>query len=237
MAHHENVRHAMPSGTPGKPEASEEPRRSRGRPRLRAEAETRKLIVAAAAQEFLERGYGGTSIDAVARRAGASKKTIYCCVATKADLLAALITEKRESLFLSIDMDKVNGLALDAALEYVLGKYAHLILSEQSVALYRLLMAESPRFPELASTFDREGPARGIGLLAGLLEQWRDRGLLKIEDVRTAAGMLLSMVIAEPQRLAAFGLGGLPENEIATRVKTAVALFLRGCLSDARRRP
>lgn len=221
----------MPSPRAGKPESGKEARRPRGRPPLRAQAETRKVIIAAAAKEFLERGYGATSIDAVARRAGVSKRTIYRCVTTKADLLAAIITDRREAFFLSIDMSKVDGLELEEALKYVLAKFTRLILSEESIALYRLVIAESPRFPELASTFDREGPARGIALLAGLLEQWRDRGLLQIGDVRTAAAMLLSMASAEPQRLAALGLARSPDEDIDARVKTAVAVFLQGCSS------
>jgi AcrR family transcriptional regulator len=50
-------------------------RRSRGRPRVRPDEETRQLVLAVARQEFLASGYAGASIVAVAQRAGVTTKT------------------------------------------------------------------------------------------------------------------------------------------------------------------
>ena len=48
---------------------------------------TRRAIVAAAARLFVERGYGPTSIDAIAEAAGVSRKTVFTSVGGKAAAL------------------------------------------------------------------------------------------------------------------------------------------------------
>lgn len=50
-------------------------------------ADTRRAIVAAAAELFVEHGYGATTIDAVAAEAGVSRKTVFTAVGGKVDLL------------------------------------------------------------------------------------------------------------------------------------------------------
>jgi AcrR family transcriptional regulator len=50
-------------------------------------ADTRRLIVSAAARLFVEDGYGATTIDAVAEAAGVSRKTVFTAVGGKVDLL------------------------------------------------------------------------------------------------------------------------------------------------------
>jgi AcrR family transcriptional regulator len=54
-----------------------EDRRCRGRPQVRRDDETRQVIYKAAGNEFAAGGYAATSIEAVARRAGVSTKTLY----------------------------------------------------------------------------------------------------------------------------------------------------------------
>ena len=54
-----------------------------GRPR----ASSRRTIEEAALELFLEKGYAGTSMDDIARRAGVGRATVFAYVAAKADLL------------------------------------------------------------------------------------------------------------------------------------------------------
>ena len=48
---------------------------------------TRRAIVAAAARLFVERGYGATSVDAIAEAAGVSRKTVFTSVGGKLETL------------------------------------------------------------------------------------------------------------------------------------------------------
>ena len=63
------------------------------RSRLRAEqaAQTRLRILEASGDLFAERGYGATTIDAVAARAGVAVDTVYAIFGTKKGMLSALI--------------------------------------------------------------------------------------------------------------------------------------------------
>jgi AcrR family transcriptional regulator len=68
---------------------AEQVRRTRGRPPIRSDEETRRLLIEAAAEEFQANGYAGTCMAAVAQRAGVSTKTVYRLIPNKADLLGA----------------------------------------------------------------------------------------------------------------------------------------------------
>jgi AcrR family transcriptional regulator len=54
----------------------------------------RGLVLEAAARVFLERGYAGATLDAIAEEAGFSKGVVYSQFAGKADLMLALLRER-----------------------------------------------------------------------------------------------------------------------------------------------
>ena len=75
--------------------AEDEPRRGRGRPRTPG-AEER--ILAAALEEYGEHGWAGFTMDAVARRAGVGKSTVYLRWQDKDALLTEAVTSHALSL-------------------------------------------------------------------------------------------------------------------------------------------
>ncbi|MGK9171269.1 TetR/AcrR family transcriptional regulator [Inquilinus limosus] len=210
----------------------ETPKRPRGRPPLRSDEETRRLILAAATRIFLAQGFGGTSMEAVAQAAGVSKKTIYRFVDTKERLLEAVIDARSEALRSPIGRDAgPDPAAAEQALRQFLQELARLVLSEETVALNRLVHAEALRFPEMAKAFYQAGPVRNAEALAAWLETQHRHGVLRFEDSMSTAQMLLSMAIAEPLRATTLGVAPLPtQEEIDRRVDEAVEIFLRGCL-------
>jgi AcrR family transcriptional regulator len=210
----------------------ETPKRPRGRPQQRGDAETRALIVGAATGIFLAQGFGATSMEAVAQAAGVSKKTIYRFVATKEKLLEAVIDTRSAALRSPIGHDAgPDPVAAEQALHQFLQELARLVLSEETVALNRLVYAEALRFPAMAQAFYQAGPMRNAEALAAWLETQRRHGVLQLDDSMSAARMLVSMAIAEPLRAATLGIAPLPpRDEIDRRASEAVDLFLRGCL-------
>jgi AcrR family transcriptional regulator len=48
---------------------------------------------------FIERGYRGTSMDAVASAAGVTKPVVYDCFASKAELFGALLDREEQRMF------------------------------------------------------------------------------------------------------------------------------------------
>ena len=216
----------------GGPDMQETPKRPRGRPQLRSDDETRRLILEAATRIFLAQGFGGTSMEAVAQAAGVSKKTIYRFVDTKEHLLEAVIDARSQALRSPIGQDAgPDPAAAKQALRQFLQELTRLVLSEETVALNRLVYAESLRFPEMAKAFYQAGPVRNAEALAAWLETQRQHRLLHFEDSLSTARMLVSMAIAEPLRAAMIGVAPLPTAaENSQRVAEVVEIFLHGCM-------
>src|SRR3954468_20091850 len=205
-------------------------RRSRGRPQIRPEEETRQLVIAAARQEFLAKGYAGASMAGVAERAGVSTKTMYRLIPTKADLFRSVVSDRISRFMLDIDAEALDALTLEEALERMLAAYGTLTLDEESIAIQRLVLGESGRFPEIAASF-YDLAIRGTSeAMQGWLRRQCDRGLIAVEDLAAATGMLRGMMIMEPQRAVMLGQRPAPDaDEIETRARSCARIFLEGC--------
>jgi AcrR family transcriptional regulator len=211
--------------------ASHSPLRARrGRPCQIAEPERRQRLLDAAESVFLELGYSSASMDDIVRRAGMSKKTLYRLFETKESLFAAMVAARRAVLDAMIAGNECadNDAAEDVLRSY-LGKVARFVLAPRQAALYRLVIAESLRTPELAHAFYHEGPCK----VRAVLEQWLARqhqsGVLHVTDPERDAGMVCSMVIAELQMRLLVGELGAPDDAlIDATVDRAVDLFLQG---------
>src|SRR5580700_7704461 len=129
---------------------AEEVRRPRGRPPVRSDEETRRLMIEAARHEFQANGYAATCMNDVAQRAGVSTKTMYRLIPTKADLFNSVVSDRIGRFMLEIDADALDVLPLREALERMLIAYGTLTLSEDTIAINRLVIGECDRFPEVA---------------------------------------------------------------------------------------
>ena len=207
-------------------------RRSRGRPQIRPDEETRQLVIAAARQEFLAKGYAGASMAGVAERAGVSTKTMYRLIPTKADLFRSVVSDRISRFMLDIDADALDALPLDKALERMLAAFGTLALDQEAIAMQRLVLGESDRFPEIAASFYELAIRRTSEAMQGWLRRQCDRGLIAVEDLPAATGMLRGMMIMEPQRATMLRQRKAPNaKEIAARAKACAKLFLNGCQS------
>jgi AcrR family transcriptional regulator len=210
-------------------------RARRGRPCQIAEPERRQLLLDAAESVFLELGYSAASMDDIAHRAGMSKKTLYRFFETKESLFAAVIAARRASLNATIEPWECADVQTAAeSLRRYLGAMARFVLAPRQAALYRLVIAESQRAPELAHSFHREGPSKCRALLSSWLMLQNARGALHVSDPASAATMLFSMVIADLQMCVLVGEMRAPDEELIDRgVNRALELFLEGAVPRA----
>ena len=205
-------------------------KRPRGRPQIRCDEDTRQLIVEAAAKEFQAKGYAATCIGDVAQRAGVSTRTLYRLIPTKASLFRAVVTDSIDGFMLAIDEQVLATLTLEAALERILAEFGRLTLSEETIAINRLVIGECERFPEIAAAFYEAAIQRVSDAMANWLRRQGEQGLIKLDDPQMAAGLLRGMMILDPQRAAMLGQRGAPgPDEIAQRAKICATLFLEGC--------
>jgi AcrR family transcriptional regulator len=207
-------------------------RPGRGRPQLRSDEETRRIIYDAARREFAANGYAATSTEMVARRAGISTKTLYRLVPNKAALFESMVSDRLDRLALALDITLSAGdeADIETALNTALMVCAEVSLAAEVVALQRFVLQEASQFSDLATTFYRNGVTRLIAALADWLRIQIQRGRLKLDDPVETAGILIGMVASAPQRAAIYGGVPLPSrSQIERRVKLCTALFLKGC--------
>ena len=205
-------------------------RRGRGRPQLRSDDETRALIYDAARHEFSVRGFAVTSMADVACRAGVSTKTLYRLVPTKFALFEATVTDRMDRFVSIVNLGACDGRDIAAALEAALLTCAELILDAEVISLQRIILAESDKFPDIAEMFYEQAMRRTLGALAAWLGVQQRRGRIAVDDAQAAAGMLLGMLVFQPQRDVMYGHRSAPtREEIEARVKACAALFLAGC--------
>lgn len=186
----------------------------------------RAAILTAGMAVFLEYGYRGASIDAIVRRAGGSKRTIYSYFGSKDELFGQIVTELANQMTAPLDAGAVAGRPLAEALNLLGRQYLEVLLRPESLALFRIVVAEGVRFPALAEVFYRCGPGYAAGRLADYLRQQQELGKVHIDHIDLAARQYISMVRSDIHMRAALGLAVPDQTEIAASVALAVRLFI-----------
>jgi AcrR family transcriptional regulator len=160
----------------------------------------RAVIVAAATDAFLDAGYAEASVNHIAAAAGVSIKTLYRHFDSKDDLFSAVMHAACGDLGCPGGKpaqrpkpdwyDEPPSVALPQAGREFL---KHVLLPRQ-VALYRVVMRDAPRFPELGRRYLEEVVAPPQAVFAGYLDLWSERQGWKVRDklaaARTFAGLL-----------------------------------------------
>jgi TetR/AcrR family transcriptional regulator, mexJK operon transcriptional repressor len=186
-------------------------------------------ILAAAREAFLELGYAKTSMDTVAQRARASKTTLYTRFPSKEVLFAAVISEECRRRGMDFTPAEFAGIEPDAALREIGRRFLDLILSSEALRMDQIVTGEAARFPEVASTFRREGPERVIAAVACYFSDGAARGVFAAEDPQFLAGQFLTAVKGMLHEECMMGLREPPTADERTRfIARAVDLFLRG---------
>lgn len=162
----------------------------------------RQAIMDAAAEVFLREGYTRTSVDAIAAAAGVSKQTIYNHFGDKERLLLAItsavqdaaveqqtevLAAARERLFKADGPQRLREELVDLTAQWI-----RLVMSERLSALRNLVYTEALHQPQLAESWQRNGPRRIIPQLGALLADLGEAGILDIPPD----------VAAAPERLA-----------------------------------
>ena len=212
--------------------------RSGGRPSRAASAKLADRILDVATDLFLTLGFGATSIEAVAQRAGISKRTFYHRFADKSALFSAVVHRIVDRLRPPVGVPLIEGADLTQVLERLAGIILGAALTPQALALHRLIIAESSRFPDLAGVVHRASAAyEAIRLIAGALEREARSRKAALPNPAFSAELFLHMVLTIPQRRA-MGLGApMGPAELRQWSRDVVRLFLNGCgLPTTRRR-
>lgn len=138
--------------------------RPRGRP-ARPEHEANDAALAAATWLLLNEGYAATTMEAVAKRAGLAKKTLYRFAANREDLVALVVRGWTDGFRPALSADAQSAAEVAPALAEILRVIAARVLSAEAVGMFRLLTTDFPAKPELLEVYQRNGIERGRGML------------------------------------------------------------------------
>jgi AcrR family transcriptional regulator len=206
---------------------AEAPRRG-GRPSRERAARIALDIVEVATEAFFGEGYGATSIETVARRAGISKRTLYSRFPDKAALFIAVVRHVLDHLRPS----DLEVLFRPGPLERTLPPLARTIvraaMDPLALGLHRVTTAEAQRFPEIGQIMAAEsGGSEAVIRISAMLEAAAGAPL-PARMAQFAAAQLLHMLVGVPQRR---GLGLGPPMGRAEQdgwADQTVRLFLDG---------
>lgn len=156
------------------------------RPANRAEraADRRQAIIDAAFDEFIDRGYAATRLDDVAGRAGVAKGTIYLHFRDKQALFEELVRTALVPLIGRLAAPPASGGSIRAALENFAENFVNEVVTTRRGAIVRLIVAEGPRFPDIADFYYREVVSRGLSGMRALIELAIQRGEIKQQGLR-----------------------------------------------------
>ena len=203
------------------------PSKRAGRPPRAVAAQLGDQILVAAEALFLEQGYGATTIEQVASRIGATKRTVYVRFSDKAGLFRSVVKRVLDAPrpdLKTIGIDR----SVDERLTDMALRVLSYVLDPDVVRLFRVVTAEAYRFPELNRMIEDQA-ARGIAwAVERMLEEEVRLGRMVLDDPALSTRLLLSLITGAPTKEAGRGVKPLSHTDRRRWVRGAVTLFLDG---------
>jgi AcrR family transcriptional regulator len=162
--------------------------------RARRKAERPGEILDAAFEEFVQKGYPATRLEDVAARAGVTKGTIYVYFDNKESLFVSMVRELTRPIHEQVvDFAAHQGSTSDFLRAFLRFLYQVMADNPRSREVFRLLIAEASRFPELVDQHFQECMAPIVGIVRDGLAKGVTRG-----DIRHAPAVELPEVLLGP---------------------------------------
>lgn len=170
---------------------------------LRAEQAraTRRAVVEAGAALFVERGFAGTTVDAIAERAGVSRKTVFTSVAGKVGLLKLAIdwalAGDDEPVALG-DRPVIRELQRETDPQRAVVLWAHMVTGIAGrLALLHPVLTAAADVDEQAAALHAVSERNRMGGARAFAEQLRSLEALR-EDVSVARAAAIASLLMDP---------------------------------------
>lgn len=139
-------------------------------------------------------GFASTRMEPLAREANVSTATLYLLFPSKSDLFSAVIIDAADDFARKMQGVRTASGPARAQLTYFMYAYAEFMGDPFVRAVFRLVMAERPRFRDVAMGFFERGRNDfGAPLIAALVAL-NATGELKVDKPSWAAGQLMGMI-------------------------------------------
>ena len=137
--------------------------------RERNKLQRRDAIVQIATRAFLDRGYAATSMSAIADELGGSKATLWSHFGSKEELFAAVVDQLVDRFACDIEGTLSEDTFSIEGLRGYCRRFLNKLMGNEAIKLFRLIIADGGRFPEINAVFHVRAPARIQRLVAGYL--------------------------------------------------------------------
>jgi len=184
-------------------------------------AEKRAEILRAARPILLRDGLGGTTLDRLAAEGKISKMTLYRHFPSKAALFEGLVTGMCERMREGLENAPLTDIQKPASerLADELRVFTSALIEPDRLALYRLLVADGWRFPDLSRVFDQSGMRIIRRRIAELLES----GGIRAENSGQVSAEVVALALGEGYQRAILGIVEEGDGEaFAQQIKAAV---------------
>jgi AcrR family transcriptional regulator len=163
--------------------------------RRRRKAERPQEILEAAFVEFSRNGYAMTTLDRVAEHAGVTKGTIYVYFENKEHLFICMVREVTKAALDTVHemLETHEGTTADLLRAQFSFIYQHIVEDRRRREVLRMLIAEAPRFPELADRYHQEILRPCLDMLRQAIRRGMDRG-----EFRKSAIVDLPQIVIAP---------------------------------------
>ena len=177
-------------------EKTAEAGRRTGRPTLQDASLKSERLMTVATDYFVEHGFNGATIDAIAQAADMGKQAVYTRFTDKERLFNAVIQRLREKAVFT-EMPSDDGSPVTQGLPRRIRAIFEDANRPYSITVSKLAMREGRRFPELVPLMLEGTAERYTRPLAAYLEARKAAGELREIDTLEAAGMCVDLIIAE----------------------------------------
>jgi TetR/AcrR family transcriptional regulator, mexJK operon transcriptional repressor len=167
-----------------------------------AELNAKALTVLRAARTvFLNHGFSAATTDMIQREAGVSKSTVYAHYANKEALFVAVIEAECAAFTQTVRGIQSRPGKLRETLTALARAYLDIVLSPTGLALFRVVIAEGPRFPDLARALYLAGPQVIANIAAEHLAHAMASAEVDLAEIGrdAAANLFINLVRSEPQ--------------------------------------
>jgi TetR/AcrR family transcriptional repressor of mexJK operon len=163
----------------------------------------------------------------IAKEAHASKETLYRHFLSKEALFSEIVHSRATRLFDPHELACDEG-APGQTLFGLGYRLLRALTRADSLNLYRVVIAETPRAPDLGRLFWLQGPMHVQRTLSAYLAAADEKGALACAKPDIAARLFLGAVIASHQALALVSAPSvdIDDDEIEAHVAGAVEMFL-----------
>lgn len=194
----------------------------------------RARILDAAQAEFMAEGFAGASTNRILERFGGSKPTMFRHFETKRALFEAVVARIAERWRDVVDMADVSDAEPQGWLECFALRALTWILSDESIFVGRMAIAEGHLFPEVGATYRQHAVTPLNDLLAAQLAAWTARGLLTCDDPERAALAFFDLTLAGMVSRKLYRVeASFDDASLADHASTCVRIFLHGLRKPA----